>query len=102
MLAYMSAEELAATIRISPMHARTVNTITDFGVLVRELTEVRQQGFAVDNAAGSLNQYCLSAPIWSQDGSLVASISVMRREMESVLLIKEELLRCAERISHVV
>jgi len=102
MLAYMSDEELAEIVRISPLEARTENTITNFDTLCSELKTVKQQAFAIDNAEGALNQYCLSAPIWSRDGSLVAAISVMRRELDSVLLVKEEVLRCAERISHVV
>lgn len=54
----------------------TDNTITDFHDLKRELKEVREKGYAVDNEENELGVRCVGAPIFNRFGDVEGAISV--------------------------
>lgn len=54
----------------------TPNTITDLNELLRELTETRQRGFAIDHVEHELGVKCVAAPVWNHEKLVVGAISV--------------------------
>lgn len=54
----------------------TERTITDPAMLARELHQVRQAGFAIDNEESMTGRRCLAAPIHNEFGQCIAAISV--------------------------
>ncbi|WP_366657184.1 IclR family transcriptional regulator [Fodinicurvata sp. EGI_FJ10296] len=56
--------------------ARTANTIVDPERLRREIADVRQQGFAVDDQENEIGIRCVAAPIRDHRGEVIASISI--------------------------
>lgn len=55
---------------------RTPRTITDLERLQQELSQVRQQGYAVDDQEMELGLLCLGAPVYDAQGRVVGAISV--------------------------
>ena len=58
------------------LEAFTPNTITDPVALVKELEQVREQGYAVDREEITRGIICVGAPVFSTEGSIVAAISL--------------------------
>lgn len=54
----------------------TPATITERDILVKELANVRKQGFAIDNEENEAGVRCLGAPIFDHTGYAFAGISV--------------------------
>lgn len=75
-LAFLPKEEsnaLMDTIRFVPY---TPNTILDKKVLKSQLDTFRKQGYAIDNEEIEVGLYCVSAPVYNEDGQMEAAISV--------------------------
>ena len=53
----------------------TANTITNVEALQRELENVRQRGYAVDNEECEIGHRCVSVPLYDYTGSVAAAIS---------------------------
>ncbi len=58
------------------MPPRSKNTITDLGEFRKELTRVREQGFAIDDEENEEGVRCVGAPICDARGRVTAAISV--------------------------
>lgn len=54
----------------------TEHTITDLGQLLRELTEGRRRGWALDDEERSLGMRCVAAPIFNEHAEAIAGVSV--------------------------
>jgi IclR family acetate operon transcriptional repressor len=54
----------------------TAKTIVDPGVFERELRNVRQRGWAIDDEEHTLGMRCVGAPIYNEHGDVLAAISV--------------------------
>jgi DNA-binding IclR family transcriptional regulator len=54
----------------------TPNTITEIPQLMKELAEIREQGFALDNEESFPGIRCVGAPIRNAAGKVIAAISV--------------------------
>jgi DNA-binding IclR family transcriptional regulator len=54
----------------------TENTLTDPGILTRELEKIRKQGYAFDNEEAEKGVSCIGAGIFNDEGQLVAGLSV--------------------------
>lgn len=54
----------------------TEHTITDKEILRRELKEIRQRGYSIDNMEHEFGVKCVGMPIFNRRGELVAAISV--------------------------
>ena len=59
----------------SGLEGFTPNTITHAGRLQSELSEIAQQGFAIDNEEITRGFICLAAPIFAFDGNLSGAMS---------------------------
>jgi DNA-binding IclR family transcriptional regulator len=104
-LAFMDEE---AVRRLLPkrLTAMTPNTITDREQLMAELAEVRRRGLAYDREEYSLGVYCIGAPVFDVQGSVVAGAGVTglvsRFQPEDLPRIEQRVLHCARQISSAI
>jgi IclR family transcriptional regulator, KDG regulon repressor len=56
--------------------ARTPTSIVKFSALLKQLREIRQQKYAVDNEELTLGLRCVAYPIFGYTGTCVAAISI--------------------------
>lgn len=75
-LAYFSEKQVGQMIKAMGLPRFTDNTITDRQHLDSELHEIRQRGYAVDNAEHEEGVRCVGAPIHNHEAQVMASISV--------------------------
>lgn len=54
----------------------TGNTITDPDVLAKELTQIRERGYALDDEEFEEGLKCVAAPLWDYTGTVVASAGI--------------------------
>ncbi|MFW6309178.1 MAG: IclR family transcriptional regulator [bacterium] len=58
------------------MEQLTSQTITDLNLFIKELDQVRKQGFAFDREECEMGAMCIAAPVRNHMGKIIASISV--------------------------
>lgn len=75
MLAYMPDERVDEILSQGPFEAQTPNSITDPDALREEFSQIRAQGYAVDDEELLKGLRCVSAPILSQE-EVVGAISI--------------------------
>lgn len=76
LLAAQSDEALQAYLARVTLVAYTHQTVTDKAQLLRELLEIREQGFAVTENQYETGLRGISVPIKSRHGNLVGALSV--------------------------
>jgi DNA-binding IclR family transcriptional regulator len=76
LLAFQPAAERERILSRMELRAFTPHTITDRDALARELEDVRERGYAVDNQELALELRCVAAPVLGDDGSLISSVSI--------------------------
>lgn len=69
-------EPSVAESRLLELAPRTPNTLTERVALMRELTHVKERGYALDREENEIGIRCVSAPIWDHTGHVVAAISL--------------------------
>jgi DNA-binding IclR family transcriptional regulator len=75
MLAH-SSEEVVEVALAGELPARTSHTLTDPAAIRREITEIRERGYAFDHEEGNPGVSCIGAPIFGPLGEIVAALSV--------------------------
>lgn len=75
-LAYSEPEILQQLLKRMVFKKKTERTITDPDLLMEELEQVREQGYALDAREMEEHAECVGAPVFGADGSLVGAISV--------------------------
>lgn len=75
-LANMKSEHVAAFLEQHGITKFTDTTITDPDELIRQLDQVRQQGFAFDYGEHEQDVRCIAAPIFDSEGQVIAALSV--------------------------
>lgn len=80
LLSHTSQEYRDAFFREMTLYPYTEHTITTRDALEKELSDIRQQGFARDKAENRLNLWCYSAPIYGPGKKLLAAISLTGEE----------------------
>lgn len=76
LLAEKSRSELRWILHKRGMRRMTSRTITSVEALEKELVEVKQQGYAVDDREIMESLRCVAAPVRNRDGDVVYAISV--------------------------
>jgi DNA-binding IclR family transcriptional regulator len=76
LLAGLDDAEVRRRLHGRRLTAKTPHSITSQPALLRELAEVRERGFAVDNEELELGLRCLAAPIHDADGAVIASLGL--------------------------
>jgi DNA-binding IclR family transcriptional regulator len=75
-LAYLPDKEIESVWENSKIEKMTEYTITDLEVFKRNLKEVEEKGYAVDNEENELGVRCIGAPVFNHTGSVEGAISV--------------------------
>jgi len=103
LLAYLSAEERKEILGEKVLPRLTENTITDKKELEKELSKVREQGFALDREENEKDIRCVAAPIRNYQGEVIAAISIsspiFRIDKNAQSDLKEALLETSKEIS---
>lgn len=76
LLAYKSPVEIQGIIKKRGMRAMTTRTIVTFEALETELSQVRNQGYAIDDREIMEGLRCMAAPIYDRDGCVRYAISI--------------------------
>ena len=103
-IAYMSEEDLEQYLPTKELKPLTPNTITDRDLLKKQLRQVMENGYAIDDEELDIGVRCVSAPIRDYTRRIIGAVSIsgpsMRLSMER---IDKELIplvkRAAEEIS---
>ena len=77
--AYLSTlpdEEIESILTQTGMPARTRNTITDLSYFLREIKQIRQQGYSVDDLENEDNIRCVAAPIMDIHGKTIGVLDI--------------------------
>lgn len=102
-LANMQEEKCMNILNSSKLEMRTDKTITDIGVLINQLKEIKNKGYAVDDEENELSVRCVGAPIFNRHGEIEGAISVSgpsnRVTEEKVEEIASEVMKYAQLIS---
>lgn len=76
LLAFASEDEVTAFLSRQELTGFTATTVTEEGALRRELTSIRQRGFALDRGESLETTRCVAVPIFDYTGRAVAAASV--------------------------
>ncbi len=76
LLAFLPGEEQSALVAGLTLTPRTAATITEQALLLKELANVRKQGFAIDNEENEAGVRCVGAPIFDHTGCAFAALSI--------------------------
>ncbi|MFD1415689.1 IclR family transcriptional regulator [Oceanobacillus jeddahense] len=86
------------------LEKKTENTITTKEALLKELQEIRERGYAIDNEEYLVGLKGMAAPIYNSTGNVVAALSVagvaLRLDNDKTTSIAERLLYYANKISN--
>jgi IclR family KDG regulon transcriptional repressor len=103
LLAYLPEPELEELVRQQGLRAYTSRTITTLVELKRELAQVREQGYAVDNEEFEEGLKCVGAPVRDYSGRVVASISIagpaFRLTEERIPVLAQSVMEVARELS---
>ncbi len=103
LLAHLSTEERKKTLGEKVLPRLTENTITDKGELEKELSKVREQGFALDREENEKNVRCIAAPIRNHQRRVIAALSIssptFRLDKNVQNNLKEAIIETSEKIS---
>ena len=90
-------------IREEDMIAFTENTITTYEDLFQTLKEIRQKGYALDNEEIEIGLRCVAAPVYNNNGKIVAAVSISgpttRIKEENLPELISGVQNCARKIS---
>src|SRR5438093_758313 len=103
MLAYLPAEEVKEILKLRGMPRFTPRTITTFPRFEKELSKIKQQGYALNEGETVEASRCVAVPIFGGKGNVVGAISVSgtaaRITDDRIPHISHSLLRYSEEIS---
>ena len=102
-LASLSEDDIERIIRTKGLEKFTENTITDQDLLLEDIKQIVQRGYAVDNMEHEEGVRCVGAPIRNHIGAAFASISVsgpsQRIRPERIPQIAKKVISTANEIS---
>ncbi|MBQ0139209.1 MAG: IclR family transcriptional regulator [Kurthia sp.] len=102
--AYLPENQFEAVFKAYEFTTPTANTISNIENYKKELSKVRQQGFAMDQEENELGIICMAMPIYDYSNKVVASVSVSTPKIIFTKQKKKKTLadlsRCVNDISH--
>lgn len=105
-LAYFPEPEIDAYLLHADLQPVTLHTVVEPGALKRQLLEIRERGFAIDNEERELGLRCVAAPITDHTGLVIASVSVSapttRLDPDGALLLVPRVKETARTISRML
>ncbi|MFZ5852861.1 MAG: IclR family transcriptional regulator [Actinomycetota bacterium] len=75
LLAQLPAETVQEILARTGMPAQTPHTLTDPATLLRELAQIRQQGYAIDDGEQEVGVRCLAVPVLGAPAMAAISVS---------------------------
>jgi len=103
LLTYLSAEERKKILGEKVLPRLTENTITDKRELEKELSKVRERGFALDREENEKDVCCVAAPIRNYQGEVIAALSIsspiFRIDKNAQNNLKKALIKTSREIS---
>jgi IclR family pca regulon transcriptional regulator len=103
LLADMADYRLKTFLSSCKYERRTSHTITNAKDFMRHITQVRKQGYAINDQESEMGMRGIAVSIKNRHGQASAAISLsgptMRLSMEKLLATKDELTACAEGIT---
>jgi len=101
LLSLLSDGEVVELLRRTGMPVQTPRTLTDPAALLRELSEVREQGWAVDDAEQEVGVRCVAVPVGGAPARAALSVSGPSGRITAgrVVEIAPVLQRAAERLA---
>lgn len=104
LLAFLTNEEQDTLFGKIELKAYTQNTITNHELLKEHFSQIRRQGYSIDNEEIEIGLRCIAAPIFNYTGRVIGAISIAgpsvrltdQRVQELIKPVKE----CALAISH--
>lgn len=104
LLAHLSEEKFDNLYSNKQLTKKTKYTITDIKELKKELSEIKNKGYGVDNEELMEDMRCIAAPIYNNEGENIAAISistlVSRLKNDKLENKKELLINTAKKISY--
>jgi IclR family KDG regulon transcriptional repressor len=76
LLAYSPRETVERIVRTNGLERYTPHTITTEDGLFKELQNIRERGYAIDNSEHEKNIHCVAVPILNESGEIEAALSV--------------------------
>ena len=76
MLAYLPENQLKTRLNGAVLQACTANTIIETDSLEADLAKVRRKGYAINNQELAVGLRAVAAPIWGEEGQVVAAINI--------------------------
>ena len=102
-MAFLDSETLDEQLQMIEWKQYTDTTLLSAPALLRDLSEIRKRGYAIDNCEHEIGVYCLAAPILDNTGHAVAGISISGSELylrnrteELAALVKDAALRISK------
>ncbi|CAJ0996433.1 HTH-type transcriptional regulator XynR [Sodalis praecaptivus] len=93
LLSQYSDEDIVRLYKDVPLEKMTVNSISTLAVLLAELKQVRQQGYALDQREANERAACLALPLYATSGKMIAAFSVTFLAYEWESLPTDEVLQ---------
>jgi IclR family acetate operon transcriptional repressor len=75
-LSYLHGDQLDEFAALKAPYRHTANTLTKKAEIEREIELTRRRGYSIDNEECHIGVRCVAAPVFSSDGSVVASIGI--------------------------
>lgn len=99
LMAYLPEDRVKELIEAQGMKAFTPNTTTSLKKFLKEMEEIRKNGFAVSNEEHVPGLFAVAAMVRGESGP-IASIGLLGRDLPSVLATSDKVCFTAEVISH--
>ncbi|HEA65820.1 hypothetical protein LCGC14_2245720 [marine sediment metagenome] len=103
LLAHLSKAELKDYLKDHNLLQLTTNTINSPEKLMKSLTQIQEQGYAIDNEEFYEGVRCISSPIINHTRKVIASVSIagpsVRMNNDKLAQIKKSLLSVTDEIS---
>lgn len=80
-LAFQEEVEIDRILSSVPLESFTPHTLTDPEEIKKQLAEIREKGYSVDDEEIELGLKCIGAPIFNHNGNVIASISCASPKM---------------------
>ena len=72
----MTPDEVAEIVGRTGLERHTARTITTLPALQRELADIQERGYAIDEEENEANIRCLAAPLRGADGRTIGAVSI--------------------------
>jgi IclR family KDG regulon transcriptional repressor len=99
-LAFLPETDVRDLVEREPLTGHTSTTITSRGGFLKELSETRNRGYALDRAEHVPGSYCLAVPIFDAGHRPLGAIGLSGRALEPLLQHRDLVAQTAEIISH--